>query len=58
MLQCELGEGSSVMYHKEWRFYEYNIFRTEGFPERRALGLYNTVMTLYTKQADEENLLS
>lgn len=57
-LQCELGEGSSVLFHKDWRFYEFNIFRAEGFPERRALGLYNTVQALYTKAVDDENLLT
>mmetsp|Transcript_80800 Transcript_80800/g.158644 ORF Transcript_80800/g.158644 Transcript_80800/m.158644 type:complete len:428 (+) Transcript_80800:159-1442(+) len=56
--ECELGEGSSVMYHKEWRFYEFNVFRAEGFPERRSLGLYKTAFTLQTKQADEDDLLA
>jgi hypothetical protein len=57
-LQCELGEGSSVMFHKEWQFYEFNVFRGEGFPPRPTLGLYNTIMSLYAKRVDEDNLLS
>lgn len=56
--QCELGEGSSVTHHRDWRFYEFNIFRAEGFPDRRTAGLYDTTMALYAKQIDEENLLS
>lgn len=57
-MQCELGQGSSVLFHKDWRFYEFNIFRAEGFPERRSLGLYNTVQALYTKVEDEADLLT
>ena len=56
--QCDLGEGSSVGFHRDWRFFEYNAYRGEGFPDRQALGLYKTVMTLFDKQVDEENLLS
>lgn len=46
------------MFHREWRFYEYNVYRAEGFPSRPALGLYRTVMVLFAKPADEDNLLS
>ena len=47
-----------MLYHKDWRFYEFNIFRAEGFPERRSLGLYNTVQALYTPKLDDADLLS
>ena len=47
-----------MFFHKDWRFYEFNIFRAEGFPERRSLGMYHTVQALYTKAADDADLLS
>lgn len=57
-LQCELGEGCSVFFHKDWRFYAFNLFKAEGFPERRSLGLYSTVQALYTPVADDADLLA
>lgn len=56
-LQCELGDGCSVFFHRDWRFYEFNVFRAEGFPARRQLGLYSTTMLLHSAVEDDENLL-
>lgn len=37
------GLGSSVLYHKDWRHYEYNEMRAEDMPYRKSEGLYKTV---------------
>jgi hypothetical protein len=47
-----------VYFHRDWQFYEFNVFRAEGFPARRSLGLYRTVMKLYTKHVIEDDFLS
>lgn len=56
-LQCELGEGCSVYFHRDWRFYEFNVFRAEGFPSRRSLGLYRTTSLLHTLVDDDGDAL-
>ena len=58
MLEAQVGEGCSVYFHPEWRFYEFNTFRAEGVDARPAIGIYNTVVKLYTKERNEEDLLS
>ncbi len=52
----QFGEGCSVYFHKEWRFYEFNTFRAVGVDQRKALGMYKAVLQLYTRQAAEEDL--
>mmetsp|Transcript_33688 Transcript_33688/g.57797 ORF Transcript_33688/g.57797 Transcript_33688/m.57797 type:complete len:94 (+) Transcript_33688:143-424(+) len=55
--ECELGEGCSVYFHRDWRFYEFNVFRAEGFPSRRSLGLYRTTSLLHTLVDDDGDAL-
>lgn len=58
MLEVRLFESCSVYYHKHWRFYEFNVFRSQLVEERERLGLFKTVMTLYENFEEEEDLLS
>lgn len=53
----QYGEGCSVYFHKEWRFYEFNTFRAVGVEERRSLGMFRAVVQLYTKQREEDDLV-
>jgi hypothetical protein len=47
MLEVQMGEGCSVYYHKDWRFYEFNLFRAEAVPPRDSIGLFSTLQLLY-----------
>ena len=58
-LEIAQGQGSSVLHHEEWRFYEFNLLK--GSPEskwREPQGVYKTVKYLYTKEIDENDLFS
>lgn len=57
ILQVDQGEGCSVFYHKQWRFYEFNTFRTADIEIRTKLGLTNTLLKLYEESAAGDNLL-
>jgi hypothetical protein len=52
-----MGQGCSVLYHPDWRFFEFNVFRNSGVARRHSIGLYRTVMTLYSKERNSDNLL-
>lgn len=56
MLEVQLGLGCSVYYHREWRFYEFNVFRAEQVPDRPSLGLYKTIIKLYSPDIDISDL--
>ena len=56
--KSSLDEGCSVYHHRDWRFYEFNVFRGQQVPERRPMGLYRATMRLYQKIENEEDLLS
>lgn len=43
------GKGCSVMHHKEFRFYEFNIIKATNPEYRDSNGLYSTVTRLYSK---------
>lgn len=58
MLEVKLFESCSVYYHKLWRFYEFNVFRSQQVPERDRLGMFSTVMTLYDSVEEEQDFLS
>ena len=58
MLEVKLFESCSVYYHKRWRFYEFNVFRTQGVEARDRLGMFMTVMTLYESIVEEEDYLA
>ena len=45
-----MGQGCSVYYHRDWRFYEFNIFRGEQIPSRKGQGVYATTMTLFSEE--------
>lgn len=47
MLEVKLTEFCSVYHHKDWRFYEFNNFRTKNVPGRKNLGAFFTVCQLY-----------
>lgn len=57
-VQAELGEGVSVNYSPDWRFYEYNLFRGQGLSDRDGLGMFRTVYRLSLPPEDEDDLLS
>jgi hypothetical protein len=42
--------GSSVIYQKEWRQYEFNAIRNQIESFRKAEGVYNTCWRLHTLQ--------
>lgn len=49
-LELEQKEGSSVLHHTEWRFYHFNLLKgSTGAEYREPIGMYKTVMKLYTK---------
>jgi hypothetical protein len=56
--QAELGEGVSVNHAKDWRFYEYNVFRAQGLSDRDSLGVFRTVYQLSLPPEKTDDLLS
>lgn len=54
MLEVKLAGCSSVYYHEDWRFYAFNMFRAEGLPGRKSLGMYSAVMQLFDKAMEVE----
>lgn len=58
-LELAQGEGSSVLYHPEWNFYDFNLLKMrESLEYREPQGVYKTVKQLYTKIIDENDLFS
>lgn len=56
MLETQLGEGCSVFYHPDWRFYEFNLFRAERVEERDSVGSFKAAsMLLQQTTAAEED---
>ncbi len=58
-LELTLGLGSSVLFQKEWRFYEFNLLRADGLEERTSKGLLRTTLYLYSPEGirGEDDLL-
>lgn len=58
-LELSLGKGSSVLYHKDWRFYEFNSLRSStDIPYREAKGTLRTTLLLLAKHYDEDDLFA
>ena len=52
-LELSMGEGCSVLYHKEWRFFEFNNIKADIDPKtdfRESKGLFATASELYSKR--------
>lgn len=58
MLEVQYGEGCSVYFHRDWRFYEFNTFRAAGVEPRKAIGLYRTALQLHTPVREEADILA
>ena len=58
-LELTLGLGSSVLFQKEWRFYDFNLLRADGLEDRRGKGLLRTTLYLYSPEGirGEDDLL-
>lgn len=56
MLEVQMGFGCSVYFHRDWRFYEFNVFRAEQIRTRRTIGVTRTVMRLYEKDKKDLDL--
>ena len=59
-LELTLGQGSSVLFDKHWRFYEFNLLRADGLQDRQgAKGVYRTTLYLLSPEGlrGEEDLL-
>ena len=57
-LELKQGLGSSVLHHPEWRFYEFNLLKgSVGCEFRESIGLYRTVLHLYTKVRNPDEFL-
>jgi len=53
-LECDLGEGCSVYYDREWAFYDFNAYRgANPQRERRSFGTYQTVRALHQLYEEE-----
>ena len=53
-LEIEQGEGSSVVHHADWKFYEYNLIKGAGLDYREPEGVYKTAVKLYTKIKEDD----
>ncbi len=57
-LELEMGHGCSVLYHKEWRFFEFNNIKADIDPKqdfRESKGLIATTRELYSKRSDDHD---
>lgn len=57
-LELSMGRGCSVLYHKEWRFFEFNNIKADIDPKhdlRETKGLLATASELYSKRLDEDD---
>eukprot|EP01038_Epipyxis_sp_PR26KG_P014618 gene14618-19631_t len=50
--------GSSVFFHKDWRFYEFNQYRANETEPIQSKGLMTATMIINTKMKDDSDLLS
>lgn len=57
MLEVQYGDGCSVYFHKDWRFYEFNTFRAVGVEARKGVGLYRTALKLHTPEQHVDDIL-
>jgi len=57
VLEMKQGQGCSVLFHKDWMFYEFNMIKHEIDPRkdtREHAGVFETALQLYRKRLDEE----
>jgi len=57
LLELKQERGCSVLYHKDWRFYEFNMIKADIDPKadwREPKGTFATTLHLYRKREDEE----
>ena len=57
-LELKQGYGCSVLYHKDWSFYEFNMIKADIDPKedyRPHWGLFETTLRLFRKREDEED---
>jgi len=54
-----LGEGSSVLHHREWKFFEFNTLKADAMycEYREPIGVYNTARFLWMDLKRPEDLL-
>jgi len=49
---------SSVMYHKDWQFYEYNMMKGDAIEHAEPVGAFETCKYLWSHLKDEEDFLA
>jgi hypothetical protein len=47
-LELTLNEGCSVLFHKDWDFFEFNTIRNMGLDYREAMGMNNCYIFLFS----------
>lgn len=52
--EASVTEGISVYYHRDWRFYKFNLLRADGIPASSSIGQFSTVTSLYDPDDDPE----
>jgi len=57
VLEMKQGQGCSVLFHRDWMFYEFNMIKHEIDPKkdwREPTGVFETALHLYRKRLDDE----
>lgn len=57
-LELSMGEGCSVLYHRDWQFFEFNNMKADIDPKsdwRKPEGVLATVSRLHTKENDHDD---
>jgi len=57
VLEMKQGMGCSILFHKDWLFYEFNMMKHEIDPKkdwREPQGVFETALVLYRKRVDDD----